>query len=100
MNMVRTVRLPTILGCVALFGTLAAAPPTMGEETDALEPTRDAKEAAYTKRSVCKKETVVGTRISKTVCRTPAQTDEERAASQDFLKDVQQNATLQRKTME
>jgi hypothetical protein len=95
MNEIWSVRSPTVLGFAVLFATLGAAPPTMGEESAAFEPTNDAKQAAYEKKPVCRKEIRVGTRISKTVCRTAAQRDAERANSQEYLMDIQEGATIQ-----
>lgn len=87
----------TILRSTVLFGMLTvASPPTIGETSTELEPTKDANEAAYKKRSICKKEMVIGTRISKTVCQTAAERDADRAASQEFLKNVQEGAAIQR----
>ena len=93
----RAMRLPVLLCFVALSGTLAAeAPPATAPD---LEPTTDAKAAAYTKHATCKKTVVVGTRISKTVCQTAAERDAERAASQKYLQNVQDSATIQAKSM-
>ena len=100
MSIVGTAKLSTILGGVALFATLAAVPPAMGEEPAALEPTPEAKQAAYHKKAVCKKVPVVGTRISKTYCQTAAQRDADAKASQDFLKNVQGNSAIQNKSMQ
>ncbi len=87
----------TIFGSTVLFAMLSvASPPTMGETSADLEPTKDAKDASYRKRSICKKEMVIGTRISKTVCQTAAERDADRAASQEFLKNVQEGASIQR----
>jgi len=96
MNIVRTAKLSTILGGVALFAALAAVP-AMGEEPAALEPTTEAKQAAYQKKAICKKVPVVGTRISKTYCQTAAQRDADAKTSQEFLKNVQGNSALQTK---
>ncbi len=84
----------------ALFAMLTVASPlTTGEEAAVIAPTKDAKDASYSKRSVCKKEMVVGTRISKTVCQTAAQRDATSENGQQFLKDAQNAGTLQSKTM-
>ncbi len=97
MKFVRAVRLSVLICSVALSGTLAAeAPPAAAPD---IEPTADAKEAAYTKHATCKKTVVVGTRISKTVCQTAAERDAERVASQKYLQNVQDAATMQSKTM-
>ena len=98
MGITRTGKLTSVLCGAALFATLAvAAPPTMGDTAAAIEPTDEAKQAAYEKKSVCKKETVIGTRISKTVCQTRAQQDADRAVSQEYLKNVQDARRSRRK---
>jgi hypothetical protein len=90
----------TIFCSAALFAALTvASPPTMGEDAAVIAPTKDAKDASYSKRSVCKKETVVGTRISKTVCQTAAQRDATTENGQKFLKDAQNAGSLQSKSM-
>ena len=90
----------TTLCSAALFALFSVASPlTMGEEAAVIEPTKEAKEASYHKRPVCKKEVRVGTRISKTVCQTAAQRDATTENGQQFLKDAQNAGTLQSKTM-
>jgi hypothetical protein len=95
MRIARTAKLSTILAGLALFASLGAVPPAMGEEPAALEPTPEAKQAAYQKKAVCKKVPVVGTRISKTYCQTAAQRDADAKTSQEFLKNVQGNSAYQ-----
>ena len=100
MGITRTGKFTNVLSGAALFATLAvAAPPTMGDTAAAIEPTEGAKQALYEKKTVCKKEPVIGTRISKTVCQTRAQQDADRAVSQEFLKNVQDSASIQTKSM-
>jgi hypothetical protein len=100
MSIVRTAKLSAILGGLAMLATIAAVRPVMGEEPAALEPTPEAKQAAYQKKAVCKKVPVVGTRISKTYCQTAAQRDTDAKTSQEFLKNVQGNSALQTKSMQ
>ena len=92
MKFVRAVRLSVLI--FAPWRCSERSPPSRrpcGEHRH-LEPTADAKEAAYPKNATCKKTPVVGTRISKTVCQTAAQRDAERAASQKYLQNVQDAA--------
>ncbi len=96
MKIARTILRSTVL-CAMLT---VASPLTMGEEAAVIAPTKDAKNASYSKRPVCKKEMVVGTRISKTVCQTAAQRDATSENAQKFLRDAHNAGSLQSKTME
>ncbi len=95
MDLSRPATLPTILRRIVLFGTLAVPLAPMAQEAAPLEPSEDAKKAAYSKQPICKKQAVMGTKISKSVCRTRAQADAQRADSQEFLDSIQKSSTVQ-----
>ncbi|HTO57399.1 MAG TPA: hypothetical protein VMJ74_06370 [Pseudomonadales bacterium] len=66
------------------------------ESVDEANPTQSAAQSAYNSKPICKSERVIGSNIPKRVCRTQAQIDAERAASQEHMKDV--NSQIGRQT--
>ena len=81
----RTVVLSGVASVALGFGTVAAeesaAQPPLGQ-------TQAAAKAAYANKLICTKEPVPGSNIKKKVCRTQAQIDQERAASQSMMNDL------------
>jgi hypothetical protein len=88
-----------IVWCAGVFGstvseaseTNAAGSGAVMAQSDA-EPvgmTREAAQADYRHRLTCKPESVIGTRIPKTVCRTKAQSDAQSKASAEYLEQIQ-----------
>jgi hypothetical protein len=54
-------------------------------------------EAPVAPKVVCKNESVVGTKIKRRTCRSETEIEGTRKASQEWLKDIQNEAVMQRK---
>jgi hypothetical protein len=86
--MPRRIRWPAFLFFVAFFAPAAFA-------ADEPVQTPAPYETPVAPKVICKTEQAMGTKIKKKTCRTQAQADADRQASQVWLKKIQHEATLQ-----
>jgi hypothetical protein len=80
-----------VAGSAILIGVGVAASALAAESAGApLEGSQAAAASAYSSQLTCKRERQMGSNIPRTVCRTKAQIDAERAAAEAFNRDMNQ----------
>ena len=78
-----------VAGSAILIGVGLAASALAAESATApLEGTQAAAASSYSSQMVCRRERQMGTNIPRSVCRTPAQIDAERAAAEEFNREM------------
>ncbi len=82
-------------GCMILQGVGVAAPGLAdGPAAAPAEGTRAAAASAYSNQLICRREYQIGSNIKRSVCRTQAQIDRERAAAKEISQEVRRRSGI------
>ncbi len=89
----------TVLRVAAILLCAAMCPSALGGETGTAEPATDragkteaAAKQDYSQKLICKRENVTGSNLQRKVCRTRAQIDADKQASDQLLHDMNVHA--------
>ncbi len=85
--------LTIVMGCAAVWGGAAIAPPAMAADSAPVTPSAQTQNTSDRSKVVCTRESVMGSNIKKKVCRTQVQIDDQREASQKVLDDLNSSQT-------